>query len=82
MVASLMATPKKQPAGSEDRSGRKTAPIQVPKDLARMVATIAAHDQISQAEVIQPLIEQAVRTQYERVQREIAERVRRMKHEG
>ena len=65
----------------DDRRNRRTAPIQVEKDLAKMAATIASHDGISQAALISPQIRQFLKTQYERVQREISAQLRRMNAE-
>jgi hypothetical protein len=56
------------PRPEDDRSGRKTAPIQVEKELARMVAVIAAHRQISQGELISPVIRSFVVSEYRKTQ--------------
>jgi hypothetical protein len=61
--------------------GRKTAPVQIEKELARMAAVIASHDGITQAELLSPVIRGFLRGQYERVQKEIQERIRQMNNE-
>lgn len=63
----------------DSRPGRKSAPIQIEKDLARMAAVIAAHDGVTLSELLSPQLRQFIRTNYERVQKEIQERVRLMK---
>lgn len=79
MSTAVAKEPKKHPA--EDRGGRKTAPIQVEKELARMAAVIASHDGITQSDLISPQIRQFLKTHYERVQKEIQERIRKMNSE-
>ena len=69
--------PKPGPQG-DDRAGRRTAPIQVEKELARMAAVIASHDGITQAELVSPVLRQFLRTHYERVQKEIQENIKKM----
>lgn len=54
----------------EDRSNRKTAPIQVERQLAEMIVQIAAHDGKTITDTISPLIKQWVLTNYERVLQE------------
>ena len=53
------------------RSGRKTAPIQVEKDLARMAAVVAQFDGITQSELVSPVIRQFLEVEYDRVQKGI-----------
>lgn len=65
----------------DSRPGRKSAPVQIEKDLARMAALIAAHDEITLSDLLSPVLRQFIRTNYERVQKEIQERVRLMKEE-
>lgn len=72
-----MTTPKKKNQPKDDRSGRQTAPVQLPKELARMVATIASHDGISQGELITPILYGPIKMHYERVLREMQELARR-----
>jgi hypothetical protein len=51
------AVAKKRPSEKgEDRSNRKTAPIQVEKELARIAATVASHRGITQADLLSPVI--------------------------
>ena len=78
MSGAIMAKePAKNPRRVvDDRSGRKTAPVQVPKELARMLGQIAAHDEVSQGELLDPLIRQWIVTQYERVMREMGQELK------
>jgi hypothetical protein len=64
---------------ADDRSGRKTAPVQIDKDLAQMLATIATHEQTTQASLLTPLIRQWIITNYERVQKEMGAKLKEMK---
>ena len=79
MGVTLMARKKPQAGATDDRSGRKTAPIQVEKELARMAAVIAAHRGVTMAEVISPLIRQWLVTNYDMVQKEMAVRVKEIR---
>lgn len=63
----------------EDRSNRKSAPVQVEKDLARKVAVIATHRGISQSALISPVIRKFVEAQYALVSAEIQEEVKSRK---
>jgi len=80
----MLAVAKKPKAegSAEDRSNRKSAPIQVEKDLARKVAVIATHRQISQSALISPVIRRFVETQYAIVSGEIQKEVAERKAEG
>lgn len=62
----LMAKKESKPAG-----GRRTAPIQVDKDLARMIAVIASHDGTTQADVVSAHLRPFVLMHYDRVQKAI-----------
>lgn len=73
---------KKQPPKADGREGRKSAPVQIDKELAKMAATIAAHDGITLSELLSPVLRQFLLTNYERVQREAAERIKRMRAES
>lgn len=83
MGAAVMAkqTGKKSGGDAPDGKGRKTAPVQVDKDLARMAATIAAHDGRTIADILSPLIKQWIMTNYERVQKEMQDRLKTMRDE-
>ena len=62
---------KKKSGEADDRSGRRTAPIQVEKDLARMAAVIASHDGITQADLVSPVLRPFLLGQYARVKQAI-----------
>lgn len=73
--------PTKPEVGSNEPAkggGRKTAPIQVEKQLARWAAVIAAHDGTTQSDLVSPVLKPFLKLHYERVQKEIEENVRRM----
>lgn len=67
---------KSQPASKEDRSARKTAAVQIEKDLARMAAVIASHRGVTQSEVCSPVLRPHLLTQYRLVQEEISRELR------
>lgn len=71
-------------AGKDDanRPGRKSAPIHIEKELARMAAVIAANDEITISELLTPVVRQFIVTNYQRVQKEIQARIDRLKSEG
>lgn len=60
---------------------RKTSAIQVDRELVRMAAVVAAHDDVTISEFLGPVVGPFIRMHYERVQKEIQEKVRRMKSE-
>jgi hypothetical protein len=60
----------------DDRSGRKTAPVQIERGLADMLATIATHERTTQAALLTPLIRQWIITNYARVQQEMGQRLK------
>lgn len=66
--------PKKKEA-KEDRSNRKTAPVQVKKDVARWVAVVATHDGITQADLLDPVLRHWAITNYRRVLREMGKEI-------
>ncbi len=66
--------PAVEPVGEKKK--RPTMPIQVETEIQEMLATIAAHDNKSVSELASPLLRQWVITNYARVQREIAARLR------
>lgn len=67
------ATMAKKPKGK--KPARNTQPVQVSRELYQMIATIAAHDNVKQGEVITPILLGPIRAQYARVQKEITENV-------
>ncbi len=72
MSAAVAKEPKaKKGLAADDRSNRKTAPVQVEKDLARMCAVIASHDGITQSELISAHLRPFLLMHYERVQKAI-----------
>jgi hypothetical protein len=68
---------KRKPAGETagetagEKGGRRTAPVQVEKDLARMAAVIASHRGITQADLCSPVLRPFLIAQYRLVQQEI-----------
>lgn len=67
-----MPTKKKTEAAPE----RRTAAIQIDKDLARMAAVIASHRRTSQAELVSPVLRQFLEAQYAVVSAEIQREVK------
>ena len=78
-MSCAVAEKPKQKREDEERSGRKTAPVQVPKDLARMAGVIAQFDGVTQSELIEPLIRPFLEVEYDRVQKAIQREVARKK---
>lgn len=78
-MSTLMAK-KRQGEGDEkpkdDRSNRKSAPIQVDKDLARMAAVLASYKRITVAALCSPMIRRALTAEWELFQEEIAKQRR------
>ena len=70
-MATAMAEKPRKVVKTEDRSGRRTAPVQVEKDLARMAAVIASHDGITQSDLVSPLLRPFLEGEYARVQESI-----------
>ena len=68
----VMAKKKDEPAPS---GGRRTAPVQVMKDIARMIAVVATHDGVSQADLVDPWIRQRAIMEYKRVSREMGREI-------
>lgn len=66
----------------DDRSNRKTAPIQVDKDLARMAAVIASHRGITQAKLVSPHLRPYLIGLYQEVQEEIAAELEKVDRSG
>lgn len=77
----MIAVAKQKPKNADDRSGRKSAPVQIEKELARMAAVIAAHDEVTMSDLLTPVLRQFILTNYERVRREIQARLDRMRKE-
>ncbi len=76
MVITMAEPKRKFSEVKEDRSGRKSGPIQVEKDLARMAAVIAAHDNITQSELVSDHLRPFLITHYRRVQQAIREELK------
>lgn len=68
MLAVAKPTKKPEPEVKDERSGRKTAPIQVEKELARWAAVVASYDQITQAELVSDHLRPFLKAHFERVQ--------------
>ena len=56
---------------SDDRSGRKTAPVQIYKHVVKMIRTVTGHRGWDQAEWITPMIERAVVAEYKKLHAEM-----------
>lgn len=82
-TATMPPPSDKKKAGSTpaEKPKRTTKPIQVDADLAEMAVVIAAHDGKNISEIVSPLIRQWIVTNYERVNREIAARIQKMKED-
>ena len=65
----LVAKKKADVQGDGPKRERATAPIQVEKRLARMIAVIATHDGVTQSELISPVLKQFAEANYKRVVR-------------
>ena len=77
-----VAREKPQPSRKvADRGGRKSAPVQIDRELARMAAVIAANDGVTLSDLLTPVVRQFIMTNYERVQKEIQSRIQRMRSE-
>jgi hypothetical protein len=76
MAAMLMSKKKSEPG--DGRGGRRTAPVQVDKELARMIAVIASHDGITQADLLNDHLRPFVKMHYERVQQQITKTLKEM----
>ncbi len=70
MVATMAKKPEVSAEVGAGRT-RKSAPIQVERDLARMAAVIASHDGITQSDLISPHLRPFLLTHYRRVQQAI-----------
>lgn len=79
----MVAVAEKKPQAKKDsREGRKSAPVQIEKELAKMAAVIAAHDGVTLSDLLSPVLKQFLMTNYERVQREAADRIKRLRAES
>lgn len=65
----------------DKRPGRKSAPVQIERELARMAVVIAAHDEVTISDLLTPIVRQFIVTNYQRVQKEIQVRIERLKKE-
>lgn len=77
-MSALMAKQKGNGGGPDATEGRerRTAPIQVERDLARMAAVIASHRGIRQADVVDAVLRPFLRAQYQIVQQEMNQELR------
>lgn len=71
--------PKPEPAAPPEKPERKTAPVQISTDLARIAAVVAAHDDISVGELLNGYLRPFLVREYERVQAEISARLKAMR---
>lgn len=71
MTTTMVKKRAESAESGKDEGGRKTAPIQVRKDLARMAAVIASHDGITQSDLVSPVLESFLLSEYDRVQKEM-----------
>lgn len=80
----MFAVAKKNEAKPEPKPDkyptRKTAAIQVDKDLARMAAVIASYDGISQGELCSPILRPTLEAEFARVQEMMRQDVERRKN--
>lgn len=72
-MVSVLMPPKKT---ESKEVTRKTAAIQIEKDLARMAAVIASHRRMSQADLVSPVLRQFLTAQYAVVSAEIQKEVK------
>lgn len=82
MIAVAKSKKDDSPKESENRTGRTTAPIQVPKDLARMAAVVAQFDGITQADLVGPVLRPFLLAQYARVQEAIRQELAKQDKAG
>ncbi len=69
-------------SGPKKKNGRKSAPVQIENELAHMANVIAANDRITLSDLLSPVLRQFLETNFERVNREIEERIRRRREEA
>lgn len=77
-MVGLLMPPKKT---ESKEVNRRTAAIQIDKDLARMAAVIASHRRISQSDLVSPVLRQFLEAQYALVSAEIQKEVKGRKPE-
>lgn len=78
----MTAVAKEKPKPTDTaRAARKSAPVQIEKELARMAAVIAAHDEKTLSDLLTPVVRQFIISNYERVQKEIQVRVQKFQNE-
>lgn len=77
-----MLTVAKKPEPKDDRAGRRTAAIQIEKDLARMAAVIASHRGITQSDLCSPVLRDYLTLQYRLVKEEIDRELKGQKPAG
>lgn len=58
-----------------DKRGRSTAPVQIELQLARWIAIIATHDNITQSAFLSDEIREYVTHHYKRVQKEMGKEI-------
>lgn len=66
----------RQPEPEPERrkgTGRRTAPIQVDRELARMAAVVAAHRGITAGELVNPVLRPYLLAQYKLTQKDITQ---------
>lgn len=61
--------------GPEKDRGRKTAPVQIDRELAKMITAIAQHDDENVSDLLSPVIRQWAITNYRRILAEGAKRL-------
>ena len=75
MSTLIMASKGKQTEGAGEERQRRTAAVQIEKDLARMIAVIASHDGITQSDLVSAHLRPFILTHYERVQQAIQKEI-------
>jgi hypothetical protein len=75
-MGTVMAKRPKAGGGSEkpkdDRSNRKSAPIQIEKDVAKMAAMVATYRSITMSDLCTPVLRPFITMQYRLLQEEMA----------
>ena len=69
----MTAVAKEKPKAERDRAGRKSAPVQIEKELARMAAVIAAHDGVTLSDLLTPVLRDAASKNLAQIAHEIAD---------
>lgn len=74
--------PEPQPEPTEaGEGGRQTRPVQIDRELVRMIRVVCSHDEITANDFLEPVLTQYVRTHYERVQKAMGLDVQRMRED-